>query len=306
MLVSAIINVHNGEKYISDAIASALDQTYQDIELIIFDNCSNDGTADKIFSFRDNRIKYHRSEKFLSLGEARNNALWMACGELIAFLDSDDLWLPRKLELQVQEFKNQEVGIVISNSWFFNERGNLRKLYRIGKPSSGKVTRQLLRSYFISLETVVLRRSALDQLDHYFDSRFHLIEEYDLIIRLSTICELAYVDLVLSKWRMHDTSWTFQKASNFALEREIFLDKFCDFYPMIHSQSFSREYRGLNRLIAWDKSRNVWRSGDNAEARKILREYRSDNIKLRLVYIAMFAPFSVVAKLARALGIVIP
>ena len=84
MNVSIIINVRNGEKYIAEAINSALIQTYKDFEIIIFDNNSDDKTKKVIENFKDSRIKYFFSEKYLSLGEARNKAIKKSNFDLIA------------------------------------------------------------------------------------------------------------------------------------------------------------------------------------------------------------------------------
>ncbi|MDC0193341.1 glycosyltransferase, partial [Pelagibacteraceae bacterium] len=79
-LVSVIINVHNGEEYLNECIQSVLNQSFIDYELILYDNLSTDNTHKIISSFKDLRIKYYKSDKFLKLGEARNRALEEANG----------------------------------------------------------------------------------------------------------------------------------------------------------------------------------------------------------------------------------
>ena len=91
MKVSVIINCHNGAKFLKHALDSALSQTYENIEVIFFDNYSSDGTGDLVSQYKDERVRYFRSDTFLSLGQARNEALQRAGGQLIAFLDSDDI-----------------------------------------------------------------------------------------------------------------------------------------------------------------------------------------------------------------------
>ena len=91
-LVSVIMNCHNGEKYLQQSLNSLLIQSYNNWELIFYDNCSTDNSALILKRYRDKRIKYFKSNKKLNLGLARKKALEKARGKLITFLDTDDLW----------------------------------------------------------------------------------------------------------------------------------------------------------------------------------------------------------------------
>ena len=97
-LISIIMNCHNGEKYLKDSIKSILDQTYQNWELIFYDNNSNDKSKQIFFEFRDKRLKYFYSQKTLKLYKARNLAINQSKGTYISFLDCDDLWKKRKVK----------------------------------------------------------------------------------------------------------------------------------------------------------------------------------------------------------------
>lgn len=101
-LVSIIMPSYNTAKYIADSINSVIKQTYENWELIIVDDCSNDNTDEIVNSFlRDERIKYFKNERNSGAAISRNKALREAKGRWIAFLDSDDLWIPEKLEKQI-------------------------------------------------------------------------------------------------------------------------------------------------------------------------------------------------------------
>ena len=91
-LVSIIMNCHNGEMYLSEAVESVLSQTYRNWELIFWDNQSNDRSSEIIKSCIDPRIYYHYAKEFTTLGEARNLAISKSQGKFIAFLDADDIW----------------------------------------------------------------------------------------------------------------------------------------------------------------------------------------------------------------------
>ena len=105
-LVSIIMPSWNTDKFIAETIQSVIDQTYTNWELIIVDDCSSDNTNQIVASFEDERIKYLHNEKNLGAALTRNKALREAKGEWIAFLDSDDLWMPEKLEHQI-DFMNE-------------------------------------------------------------------------------------------------------------------------------------------------------------------------------------------------------
>lgn len=100
-LVSIIMPSYNTGDFIAEAIKSVLTQTYANWELIIVDDCSTDSTDDIVAAFRDSRIFYLKNKENSGAAVSRNRALRKAKGKWIAFLDSDDLWLPRKLEHQI-------------------------------------------------------------------------------------------------------------------------------------------------------------------------------------------------------------
>lgn len=104
-LVSIIMPSYNTAKFIGDSIESVLSQTYANWELIIVDDCSTDETDEVVSRFDDNRIRYLKNEKNSGAAISRNRALREAKGRWIAFLDSDDLWFPEKLEMQVEFMK---------------------------------------------------------------------------------------------------------------------------------------------------------------------------------------------------------
>ena len=115
-LVSVIINCLNGEKYLKKCIKSVLNQTYKNFEIIFWDNQSTDASKEILLKFKDQRIKYFNSKKILDLSEARNKAIKVSKGSYITFLDVDDWYIPKKLELQLKEFsKNENIGVICSN-----------------------------------------------------------------------------------------------------------------------------------------------------------------------------------------------
>ena len=111
-LVSIIMPSWNTGKFIAESIESVLAQTYENWELLIVDDCSTDNTDEVVAAFHDPRIRYFKNESNSGAALTRNRAMREARGEWIAFLDSDDLWLPEKLEKQIAFMKNN--GYVFS------------------------------------------------------------------------------------------------------------------------------------------------------------------------------------------------
>ncbi len=114
--VSVIIPTYNRAHLLGRAIESVLDQTYQDFEIIVVDDASADETEEVVKSFGDDRINHIRHQKNKGGSAARNTGIKAARGEFIAFLDSDDEWVPKKLEKEIDRLQtlSNEVGVVYS------------------------------------------------------------------------------------------------------------------------------------------------------------------------------------------------
>ncbi|MCX0414256.1 glycosyltransferase family 2 protein [Clostridium perfringens] len=124
-LVSIIMPSYNTASYIGFTIESILNQTYQEWELIIVDDCSTDETENIVYSFKDKRIRYYKNEKNLGAAICRNRALREARGRWIAFLDSDDLWKSEKLEKQIAFMKKNNYYFSYTNYEEIDSEGNL-------------------------------------------------------------------------------------------------------------------------------------------------------------------------------------
>ena len=119
--VSIIIPTFNRSKYLKRAISSALNQTYEKIEIIIIDDNSDDETDSVVRDFKDERIKYYKNNKNKGPTFSRNKGIRLSKGEYITFLDDDDELLPRKIELQINKFKESEIknlGVVTCDVYF--------------------------------------------------------------------------------------------------------------------------------------------------------------------------------------------
>ena len=246
-LVSVLMNCYNGEKYLREAVDSVLAQTYQNWEIVFWDNQSTDGSAGIFESYDDPRLKYFHAPVHTDLGGGRARAWEHLTGEFIAVLDADDVWLPRKLEKQIPLFDDPEVGIVISDALFFNDKTE-KSFYAGEYPPTGWVFERLFSWYFVSLVTLVFRRSAVSKLRRAFDSDFSSIADFDLVVRLSRISKLALCPEILAKWRVHDGSETWRCPSAFIDEKKRWLAKQISEEPLFaeHHPAVVRQFNSKN------------------------------------------------------------
>ncbi|RDY25015.1 glycosyltransferase family 2 protein [Romboutsia maritimum] len=160
-LVSIVTPVYNSEKFISDTIESVQNQTYRNWELLLVDDCSKDASAEIIESYRkdDERIKYIKLEKNSGAAVSRNVGIKNAKGRFIAFIDSDDLWEPRKLEVQMEYMIQKKLGFTFTSYRYMREDGT--KTTKVAK-APGKIDYNgLLKNTIIGCSTVVIDREII-------------------------------------------------------------------------------------------------------------------------------------------------
>jgi len=204
-LISIIINCFNGENYLDECLKSILKQTYNNYEVIFWDNLSEDNSKLIFLKIKDNRFKYFNDNNHVSLYAARNKALEVCNGDYIAFLDVDDLWLPEKLITQVQYMKkNSNIGFCYSGFKFLSQRtGILKSAYNNRILKSGNLTSTLLKKYNIGLLTLMLNKSIVDSNRIKFDNRFNMMGDLDFVLRLSKVSRGISIKSDLAIYRIH-------------------------------------------------------------------------------------------------------
>lgn len=211
--VSIIMNCYNGEAFLRSALDSVIKQTFKKWEVVFWDNQSTDRSAEIVRSYSDERIRYFCAPQHAPLYEARNYAIDQAKGEFIAFLDVDDWWAPNKLERQVPLFCDPDVGLVACNFHYVDEV-NERVYAGIDfQPNTDSALNDLLRSYYLGLLTLVVRKSAFESLGKGCDPRFHIIGDFDLVMRLLRNWKLAYQSESLAFYRSHGNNEIIKQAN---------------------------------------------------------------------------------------------
>lgn len=162
-LVSIIMPVHNGAETIGESIESVLAQTYPRWELIIVDDCSEDATQNVIEGYPDKRIRYSRLSQNCGVAQARNTGINMAKGRYIAFLDSDDLWLPEKLTHQISFMMKKRCAFSYTEYRHFTQKiENTGRLVHVHEYVDYK---KLLRGNDIGCLTVMLDRAVFPKVE---------------------------------------------------------------------------------------------------------------------------------------------
>jgi len=189
--VSVIIPTYNRAHLVGRAIRSVLNQTYQDFELIVVDDASTDNTEEVIRSFDDNRIRYIRHDENKGAAAARNTGIRAARGWYIAFQDSDDEWMPTKLEKQIKALENApaKVGVVYTDMWRIYSGKKKYWHSPIIAPQDGIIYEEALdwRVMGIGIGTAVIKRECFDRAG-LFDERLPRYIDFELFVRLSKYC----------------------------------------------------------------------------------------------------------------------
>jgi len=195
--ISVIIPTYNRAHLIRRAIKSVLNQTYQDFEIIVVDDGSTDNTEEIIEEFQkyDKRIRYIQHKKNEGEAAARNTGIKIARGKFIANQDSDDKWLPEKLEKQMKAFENEpvEVGVVYTGFWRIqNNKKNYIPSSRVTK-KEGNIHEELLKENFIGTPASVVRRECFEKAGMFDEKLPHLVD-WELWIRISKYYHFKCID----------------------------------------------------------------------------------------------------------------
>jgi glycosyltransferase involved in cell wall biosynthesis len=212
-VVTVIINLYNGEATLAEAVDSVLAQiplSGTDWELLIWDDCSTDSSVAVVHQYSDPRIRYVRSDVQVSLGQARQQAIHAACGDWIAFLDQDDVWLPRKLELQLATARQKpEAALIYGRTVRFYPNGSERdydQAHEYALLPEGDIFGELFaKSCFIAMSSAMFRRSAVEAIGGIPES-IAIIPDYYLYTAIARRFPAAAVQEVVCRYRMHSDS----------------------------------------------------------------------------------------------------
>jgi glycosyltransferase involved in cell wall biosynthesis len=192
--VSVITPTHNRRDFIREAIASVLAQTYQNFEIIVVDDGSDDDTHSVVeeFSHAYPVVQYILQSN-QGVSAARNYGVTLSCGQFVAFLDSDDVWQPSKLESQVAFFTAHPEAAICQTEEIWLRNGVRVNPHHKHRKASGDIFARSLELCLVSPSAVMLRRALFDQMGG-FDPDLPTCEDYDLWLRIAALMPIHLID----------------------------------------------------------------------------------------------------------------
>lgn len=223
-LVSAVVNCHNGSKFIHRSLTSIINQSYQNIEIIIWDNASTDETKKLISNFADKRIKYHYDSIFRNLYDARNQALKKINGQYVCFLDVDDYWSKKKIELQLNNIIKTNSDISFTNCIEKSEKSKIDKI--IPDNYIYNLNENLMKKNYFIISSVMIRSKILISQNFNFNNKFNIIGDFELWSRLSLNKKIKFtvINDLLTTRCIHDKNESKIKINQYVKELDRFIN----------------------------------------------------------------------------------
>ena len=269
-LVSFIMNCYNGEKYLHRSLKTILDQTYQNWELIFWDNASTDRSKEILASYNEPRFKYHASKENVSLGQARAWAVDASQGEYIAFLDVDDEWYPEKTEKQVEDMLKDNYVLSYCGVTEVDEANPKHRRDNIPQYQSGYIFKDLLNQFDINLPAAMIKRQSLLNKGLNFDSFVKASEEYCLFMQLIYGEKVSVIHKSLANYYIRRNSLTNKCIDRWYVERFYTLDKIKESHPEAE-EKYPQEFESAYARGCYYKARFLMSQGKRKEARAELK-----------------------------------
>jgi glycosyltransferase involved in cell wall biosynthesis len=202
-IISVLLTVYNGSKFLSEAIESILKQSFSNFEFIIINDGSTDNSEEIILSYKDSRIIYKKNPENYGLIKTLNLGFSLVQGEYIARMDADDISHPDRFQKQVQFLnKNSEYGLIGTGVNLLNGEKKTQLLYHTDDES----LKFALAFYCPFIHpSVMIRKSCIEHLEVIFDKQFVHAEDYDLWTRLAFLTKMANLPEYLLDYRIHDS-----------------------------------------------------------------------------------------------------
>lgn len=199
-LISVIMSVYNEQEYIEKSIKSILNQTEQNFEIIVFDDCSTDATPDLIEAMRDERIRLYRNSENCGLTQNLNKGLRLAAGQYIARMDGDDFSLPVRFEKQVKYFE-EHPDIMLISCWTQNFGASFLHA-KLREKSEELKARMLVRPVFAH-PGFMMRRELVEK-GYFYDESFRTAQDYEFASRVARKHKIGMVQEILLYYRVHN------------------------------------------------------------------------------------------------------
>jgi glycosyltransferase involved in cell wall biosynthesis len=234
--ISVIVPTYNRSELLPRAINSILNQTFKDFELIIVDDGSTDNTKKIIekYSENDSRIKYIYQENSGGPPRPKNTGIKIAKGNYIAFLDSDDEWLPSKLEEQIKKYiendKNHNIGLVGCGAIIINKATKEKEYFTPPRFLLKKTPEILQKTIAHSCSSIIIKKTVFED-SGLFDENIKVLDDRDLYIRILNKYKFIFIQKPLFKYYVHDNNVTNKKNEHKSIKDEqLMLKKYKKIY----------------------------------------------------------------------------
>ncbi len=191
-MISVIIPTYNRADFVLEAIESVLNQTYQNFELIVVDDGSTDETEEKVQKSFPNKLSFIKQPN-QGVSSARNTGIQSSNGDWIAFLDSDDYWLPKKLDIQTMFLQKNQSALICQTEEIWIRKDKRVNQKKIHKKHSGLIFEYCLPLCIVSSSSVIIKRELLDRVGG-FDTNLPACEDYDLWLRIAKDHPIYFID----------------------------------------------------------------------------------------------------------------
>jgi len=294
-LVSVIIPTYQHAHFLNATIESVLNQTFTNFELIVVDDGSTDSTKDVCTAYGDKVIYIYQENS--GQASARNTGIKKSKGEFISFLDSDDEWLPVKLEIEMDYLnKHPQVGLVYSNYNYFGSRKSTKRKgfdgYSFVSGHGLQAQKRIFLDGLIFLPSIVTVRKLCFDIIGIFDESLVPAEDLDMWLRIAGHFDLAHIDIPLANYRLHDKNVHLNRVrmqSSYVAAQNKFIDASIDLFDKQDKQLINRRYHrtywGLGMAYLID-------NGNPMQARAIFTEYKKSQKYHLLDYIWWLLSFS--------------
>jgi len=209
-LVSIVLPVYNGEKYLTASLDSVIAQTYQNWELVIINDGSTDDTENLILDYQDKRIKYLPNDSNRGIIFSLNKGLQESSGVYIARLDADDIALPYRIAKQV-EFLSENLDYAMCGSYFQTIDSNGRLLKNVAFPANNRDAQSYLLLHNCFCHSAIMMRSNIAK-ELKYDEKFQVCEDYDLWYRISRTGKILNLPVFATMYRVHDNNMSTRKS----------------------------------------------------------------------------------------------
>lgn len=301
--VSAVITTHNRKSLLINAIKSVQNQTFPIYEIIVVSDGSTDNTKEVVEELQkdDKRIKFIEYFPSKNGNYARNTGIKAAKGEYIAFLDDDDIWLPDKIELQINKFKeNKKIGLVYTaqNAIYINQK----VIYQTKPNKEGNLSKLILfHNYIGSTSQVMIKKEVIKKCGN-FDLNLKALQDYDLWIRICQNYDVGVVkEPCINYYNNLNTNQVSKNTNNYIDASFYISDKYSNIINKKLTKKEQKIRKRNNYLLISKKSmRNNQKKQAFLYALKANKEYFSAS---SLMYLSVsLLPFSLVLKLRKMLN----